>query len=276
MGVNFVEYLTKSAAEIEQELDFYFKVWRKNARKINPTLLSLVDASITAAEGGKRIRGMLVKLGYELSGAGYSKEIIKVAAAYEIFQTAILAHDDVIDKSPLRRGQPTIFNALGGDHYALSQAICLGDIGFFQAFEMISNTNFPDELKTAALSSFSRTMTETALGQMLDIEIPAKKLPRKEEDALVIFQLKTARYTISGPLLLGAILGGADQKIRENIKKFGDYLGIAYQIHDDILGVFGTEKEIGKSVTSDIEEGKQTLLITKALEKASLGEKRKL
>jgi geranylgeranyl diphosphate synthase, type I len=288
--MEFLKYLKNAASEIEKELEVFFKIWRQNAEKINSMLLPLIDASIEACKGGKRIRGALVKLGYELaqpvilSGsegsqdpAGDSsalpqndkREVLKASAAYEIFQTAILAHDDIIDKSELRRARPTIFKKLGGDHYATSQTICLGDIGFFQAIEIISGTNFNEKAKNEAIKSFSQTMTETALGQMLDIEIPSKNLPRKEKDALTIFHLKTARYTITGPLLLGAILGEGKPELLEKIKEFGDNLGIAFQIQDDILGVFGTEKELGKSVSSDIEEGKQTLLITKALEVAS-------
>src|SRR5579859_4403380 len=103
-------------------------------------------------------------------------------------------------------------------------------------------------------------MLETAVGEILDIEIPHQKLPQKEQDVINVAHLKTARYTVTGPLLTGAILAGADQALQDIIKRFGDNLGIAFQIQDDILGVFGSEVEIGKSVSSDIEEGKLTLL----------------
>ncbi len=267
--MDFQLYLQKTAKEVEKNLEHFFKVWRKDAEKVSPLLLPLLDTTIEACRGGKRIRGALVKLGYELANKKPNPDILKVAAAFEIFQTAILAHDDVIDESPLRRGKPTIYKALGGDHYSISQAICLGDVGFFQAMEIISQTSFPEKNKVKALESFSRTMMETALGQSLDIEIPHLKAQRREKDVLTIAHFKTARYTITGPLLLGAILGGGDDKLILELKEFGDSLGIAFQIQDDILGVFGEELELGKSVSSDIEEGKNTLLITEALKRSN-------
>jgi geranylgeranyl diphosphate synthase type I len=269
--MDFQLYLQESASEVERELESLYDLWRKDAKKVSPVLLPLIDITIEACKGGKRVRGALVKLGFELANdSGQSqKDIIKVGAAFEIFQTAILAHDDIIDKSPLRRGKPTIYKALGGDHYAISQTICLGDVGFFHAMEIISKTNFPEKNKNLALQSFSRTMLETALGEILDVEIPHLKTQRQEKDVITISHLKTARYTITGPLLLGAILAGSEKKLLTALKEFGDNLGVAFQIQDDILGVFGTEGEIGKSVTSDIEEGKNTLLITESLKKAT-------
>lgn len=274
--MDFQSYLINSATEVEKNLEYFFKIWRKEAEKVSSHLLPLVDITIEACKGGKRIRGVLVKLGYELANKKPNPDILKVAAAFEIFQTAILAHDDVIDESPLRRGKPTIYKALGGDHYGISQAICLGDVGFFQAMEIISQTNFPEKNKIKALESFSRTMMETALGEILDVEVPHLKTERMEQDVLTIARFKTARYTISGPLLLGAILGGGDEKLLKKLKEFGDNLGIAFQIQDDILGVFGKESEIGKSVSSDIEEGKNTLLITEALKKGNPSQKQTL
>lgn len=263
--MNFLNFLKTCASQVDSELSNYFKKWRIEASNVSNNLLPLIDEAIKACEGGKRLRGALVVFGYEFAGGKNLTEILKPAAAFEIFQTAILAHDDVIDKSPLRRNKPTIYYALGANHYGLSQTICLGDIGFFQAYQIISESNFSAEIKNKALNSFSKTMLETALGQMLDVE--------GKEDPLIITRFKTARYTLVGPLQLGAILAGADQKLLDLLKDFGDNLGVAFQIQDDILGVFGTEKQTGKSITSDIEEGKNTLLITQALEKASKKQK---
>lgn len=267
--MNFEDYLKVAAHQVDQQLDIVLGEWRREASKISSRLLPLIDVFIEANKGGKRLRGILVKLGYELAH-GRGGEIIQPAVAFEVFQTAILAHDDIMDRSALRRGKPTIYQILGGDHYGISQAICLGDIGFFLAVKLIGESDFPDERKNRAICSFANTTLTTALGQMLDVAIPHDGTKdRAEEEALTIFKLKTARYTIVGPMILGAILGGADQKLLDNIKAFGEALGIAFQIQDDILGVFGDEESLGKSVTSDIEEGKNTLLVTQALKKAS-------
>ncbi len=271
--MDFQDFLKQSAQEINQEIDRSFEKWSQEVESVSPKLTALNKAFIQANEGGKRIRGALIKLGYELAGGSPTMEILKPAAAFEIFQTAILAHDDIVDLSPLRRGKPTVYKVLGGNHYGISQALTLGDAGFFLAVRLIAETDFPDSRKNKALAFFAQAMLETALGQMLDIELPYQKETRKEVDALTIFRLKTARYTIVGPLALGAILGGAGKKFLEDVEKFGEALGIAFQIQDDTLGVFGDEKTIGKSVTSDIEEGKNTLLIIYALDRATKEQK---
>lgn len=285
--MNFRDYLKASAAEVNHELEDCFQKWSEEVEVVSPKLSVLNKAFIRACEGGKRLRGALVKFGYEMVRGKldqmdeFDKEILKAAAAFEIFQTAILAHDDIIDKSPLRRGKPTLYQALGGDHYAISQTICLGDIGYFLAVRLLSESRFSAERKSEALRMFAQGMLETALGQMLDIELPhlafhpgGGKL--KRADALTVFRLKTARYTIVGPLKLGMVLGGAGEELLDQVERFGEALGIAFQIQDDILGIFGEEKALGKSVTSDIEEGKNTLLIIYARDHADEGQKKAL
>lgn len=271
--MTFKDYVKLIPEEIEAELKVFLARWREEAEQTNQNLLPLADLLIEGCEGGKRLRGALVKLGYELAGAEYHPEILKPAVAFEIFQTAILAHDDIIDQSPTRRGKPTIYKSLGGDHYAISLTICLGDVGFFLATKLIAETNFPEDLKNKAIQSFCDTMLKTAVGEMLDVKLSKPGEKQLEEDAITIFKLKTARYTITGPLHLGALLAGADESLLQKLHTYGEGLGIAFQIQDDILGVFGDEETLGKSVTSDIEEGKNTLLITEALKNANPDQK---
>ncbi|MFH0937536.1 MAG: polyprenyl synthetase family protein [Candidatus Daviesbacteria bacterium] len=286
MTINFQDYLKTSAEEINLELDKFLEKWSREVKLTNKNLPLVNQYFIDACEGGKRIRGVLVKLGYELAtrlpttdycGRRKTEDgrqaILPIAVAYELFQTAILAHDDIVDLSPLRRGKPTIYKALGGDHYGVSQTICLGDIGFFLAYRLISESKFGEKEKNLAVASFTDSMLKTALGEVLDIEIPHLKGEKIEKDALTIFKLKTAYYTLVGPLTLGAILGKGSKKLLEDIKDFGISLGIAFQIQDDILGVFGDVQTLGKSVTSDIEEDKLTLLIIYALKNAKKKQK---
>lgn len=266
--MDFQQFLQQSKKQLEQVEENYFQQWKKQIEKINPELLNLLDLFIEANKGGKKIRGSLVRLGYKLFANEKTDSIDDCAIAYEIFQTAILAHDDIIDKSDLRRGRETLFKKLGGDHYAISQTICLGDIGFFLANQIIAESGFSSDKKAKALGYFNNAMAETVLGEILDIDAPLKN---KIDKNMInqIYTYKTARYTFVGPLQMGAILAGASDNKLEIIKKFGDALGIAFQIQDDILGVFGSEKELGKSVTSDVEEGKATLLIAFAKENGS-------
>lgn len=270
--MDFQEYLKKSAEEIEITIEDFLKVWSKDIDTLSPRLLPLTNLLIEYCKGGKRLRGALVKLGYEMY-EGKGGEINKIASAYEIFQTAILAHDDIIDLSETRRGKPTLYRQLGGDHYGISQTIGLGDIGFFLTVKMMADTNFDPLLKNQALSFFAQAVVNTGLGEVLDVELPHLNQERNEQDVITIHKLKTAYYTISAPLILGAILAGADMSMQKRLEDFGENLGIAFQIQDDILGVFGDEKQLGKSVTSDIEEGKNTLLITEALKNANSAQK---
>lgn len=264
--MDFKSYLKETADQINLQLADFLKKWIEEVERVSLKLTPLAKEFVKSCEGGKRIRGSLVKLGYEIASTTLvsGKEILKPAIAYEIFHTSILAHDDIIDQSDLRRGQPTLYKALGGDHHAISQTICLADLGFFLATKLIAESNFPEKKKNLGLAWFSKTTIDTALGEMLDVE---------KGDVLTIMKLKTAAYTISGPLQLGAILAGAEEKLLRVLEEFGENLGIAFQIQDDILGVFGDEKTLGKSVTSDIEEGKNTLLITEALKRANSRER---
>jgi len=271
--MKFNDYSQIHRKQIQTEIKKACMKWQKDAMKKSPDIKTFSHILFDSNQGGKVMRGILVNVGYELHAGKKLSDIDKIAAAYEILQTALLIHDDVIDKSVLRRGKKTVFQQLGGNHYGISQAICLGDIGFFLATQMISETNFPDPLKSKVLSLFSQIVLDTVVGQMLDIKFSNKKNAVTEKKILTIAKLKTAHYTITGPLLLGAMLAGANTKVLDALKIFGDNLGIAYQIQDDILGVFGEEKVIGKSVTSDIEEGKNTLLFSYALANASPKEK---
>lgn len=230
--MDFRRYLDKTARELEKEVEKILEGQLKEAGRIDKKLMSLLTAFAKVCRGGKGIRGALVMLGYEIGkGTGHrvqgtEKGILKIAAAYEIFHTAILIHDDIIDQSPIRRDQPALHQALGGNQYGMSQAISLADYGFFLSFKLISESNFLQERKVSALKLFSQAMMNTVWGELLDLE---------ETDPILVMKLKTACYTIAGPLQMGAVLAGADGKIVRIFGEFGEKLGIAYQIRDDIL-----------------------------------------
>lgn len=271
--MTFKDYLDANAQKINDVIRSVLLYWRAQVKKTAPDLVPPLDLYIDRSFGGKTLRGVLVCLGYRITGGENSSEILKAAAAIEIFQTSILAHDDIIDLSPTRRGKPTIYKALGDNHYALSQTICLGDVGFFMAAHALADSKFRPEYKVKAISAFSKMVINTGLGEMLDVELPRLKTGKTDNAVLTIHKLKTSYYTIIYPLTIGAILGGASQHLLDRFQIFGDKLGIAFQIQDDILGVFGNEEQLGKSVTSDIEEGKNTLLITESLKRADRKQK---
>ena len=225
---------------------------------------------------GKFIRGALVNLGYSIlkSDIEYSDEL---ALAFEIYQTAILINDDIIDHASLRRNQPTIpvhymndWEAKGievkRDAYdvANSMAICAGGFGMCYANQKVAEAYNRSDNLGILLQYFNQVIINTIQGEVIDLPFEEKNFCSNEDDLVdsitEIYRLKTAWYTVIGPLCLGMILaGGAD----ENIKKmecFAESLGIAFQIKDDILGIYADEDNIGKNVGSDITEFKQTLL----------------
>lgn len=218
--MNFQVILESIAKDVEKEQMNILIAERKNIQKISSKLVPLFDHFMNSNTGGKKIRGFLIKLGFELNG-GRNKEIIKVAAAYEILHNSILIHDDIIDKSPKRRGQPSLYKKVG-----IEQAITLSDLGFFLSMKVISESKFKENLKIKALNLFSKTMVETTIGQMMDVS---------KGDIFTIMKLKTAKYTVSAPFKLGAILNGADEQFLNQLGLFGENLGIAFQIKDDIL-----------------------------------------
>jgi len=272
----FDNYLKKTAEAIEiLQQNFSYEL-EQSVGNISPKLSHLFHQFIKSCANGKRLRGTLVKLGFDMIKES-TNDILEPALAYEIFQTAILAHDDIIDKSPTRRGKQSMYMALGGEHYGISQTICLGDIGMFIANKLIINSKFNETVKNKALKSFQDTLYNTGIGELLDVELPNLDISVIGlNDILTVHQYKTSYYTFVGPLHLGAVLAEADDVLLEQLKIFGINLGIAFQIKDDILGIFSDEQTIGKSNKADIEEKKITTIWLDALHNANEEQKKLL
>ncbi|MCR5307026.1 MAG: polyprenyl synthetase family protein [Oscillospiraceae bacterium] len=211
------------------------------------------------SHGGKRIRAYLVQLGYELWAGSCDERILLPALSYEVFQTGVLIHDDIIDQSDTRRNMPSLHMALGGGHTAVSKAICVGDIGLYAAVDMVTRADYAPENVKRAIAHQIRVYQMTVTGELMDIEL-SEKTAYSLDEILQMYACKTSWYTMIGPMQLGAILAGADETMIDQIARMGYAMGIAFQIMDDIIGVFGDRKVIGKSNLSDMQEGKQTVL----------------
>lgn len=222
------------------------------------------------SQGGKRVRGYLVKLGQMLFGKD-DDSYIDLAAAIEIFQTAILIHDDIIDEADKRRGMDTI-NAKYKGHIGVAKGICIGDLGFFISYRIINNSNISEELKDEIVKIYSKTLHNTVNGEIVDVELPLKSLKyHRNMDEKIIYDIyvnKTAWYTIIGPILIGAASAGASEKDKEKLIEMGTSLGIAFQIKDDLLGLYSSVSDMGKTL-NDIKEGKQTIIYKYAIDHAS-------
>ncbi|GHH56389.1 polyprenyl synthetase family protein [Streptomyces candidus] len=238
------------------------------------------------AAGGKRIRPVLALVGWHIAGAtGSYRTALHLAASLELFHAFALIHDDVMDASDTRRGRPTVHRAFaqqhGGppqaaDQYGQSAAILTGDLALIWSDELLHHGH-PTPAQLAALLPLLEEMrTEITLGQYLDL---AHTGPHTETDldcALRIIRYKTAKYTIERPLHLGAALAGADRHLLHTLSAYAIPVGEAFQLRDDLLGVFGTPDTTGKPALDDLREGKATPLIALTLKRGSPGQREQL
>ena len=236
----------------------------------NEFIKDSLDEIKRLSKGGKRVRGYLVKLGAMLFGKD-DDDYTSLAAALEIFQTAILIHDDIIDEADKRRGMETINSKYKG-HIGISKAIWIGDLGFFISYRIISNLNLSKELKEEISKVYSKTLHNTVNGEIIDVELPLKdtNYHKNMSDKIIydIYVNKTAWYTIIGPILIGAASANVSCEDKKKLIEIGTNLGIAFQIKDDLLGLYSSYNDMGKTL-NDIKEGKQTIIYKYALDRAN-------
>ena len=235
---------------------------------------------------GKRIRPLLLVLsylGYHPKNRPIPSTLYNASTCIELLHNFMLIHDDIIDRSNLRRGKPTLHKLLGKivkdtDQKKLGYdlGIVAGDIVYALAIDAFLSIDEAHERKEKALKYFIQTAAFTAMGEFVDTIHGVEKLNRiKEKDVFLNYTLKTARYTFDCPLVTGAILAGAKDHDIKNLSKLGILIGQAFQIQDDIIGIFDSQKNIGKSILSDLAESKKTLLVCHAYEKLN-GERKNL
>lgn len=231
------------------------------------------------SRGGKRIRGALAMVAYEMFGGTDTKMIAEAAAALEMMNTYILLADDIQDRSQVRRGGKTAHiilkdyhkkKHLGGDSLHFGEAVAINALLLAQHFAMniFAGLNADAEVRIKAIENVNRCFIVTSHGQNLDIFSEAIGNVSLD-DVNNVMEWKTAYYTFINPLQLGAILAGAADKDLAGLADYGLHAGRTFQITDDIMGTFSDETEMGKSPLDDIKEGKRTLLIVHATKNAS-------
>lgn len=273
-STNFKEELGRFLQGYEVYSKAFYQRKIKESGKYSPIISNLYRDLENFSRGGKKLRAFFVYLGYKLGAKDNPSRVLPISLAFELTQNFLLIHDDIMDNSDLRRGKETIhkvYEKKYGRHYGEGMAITLGDIAAIDVMSMIAGSDFNNEQKAQCIQDFSKVLVETVYGQALDLEYSFKR-----PDIAQIYKiadLKAARYSVAGPLSIGARLGGVNDSELEALVNFGLSAGLAFQLQDDILGVFGDEKTTGKSILSDIREGKNTLLIYKARELGSTGDK---
>lgn len=259
------------------------------------------DAASRLAEfslRGKMLRGSLVRLGYDLVKAPSTpaldsdpeKKAARLAgAAMELFQSGLLAHDDIMDRDRVRRGFPTIHIGYettlqkGGyddpAHYGEALGICVGDLAYFAAFQLLTDMPVAASRAVQAANIAARELCVVGIAQMQDVvngavrpgsANPFRDAPTdpSEEDILRLYRYKTGRYTFSLPLALGCAIAGGTEGERLSLEEAGEELGILFQLKDDELGLFADEAVLGKPVGADIREDKKTIFRKRLLSRA--------
>lgn len=271
------------ASLIDHTLANFFKESLEQARSVDSHYALLWEnLARLHASGGKRIRPKIVVMSYLAFGGQDLEAIIPIACAQELLHFSMLIHDDIIDRDLIRYGvdnitgsyqyiyEPLVPNKADRLHYANSAAILAGDLMIAGAHRLITQSTFSADKRLLALSRMYESIFQVAGGELIDTE--SSFYPIGAIDPLTVILHKTASYSFVGPCVVGSTLADAPQEKIALLQDFATHLGIAFQLTDDLLGVFGDEAKTGKSNTGDIREGKKTYLIERTRENLSKDE----
>lgn len=287
LGMDIHKRLDSFKQRLDAEIGEYLDEAIHNVKKEDIFLSELLKRTKRfVLAGGKRLRGALLYCAYRANGGDDEKKILRVCAGIELVHAFFLVHDDIMDRDEMRHGKITLhrdFAKVGrfsfphgdSDHFGISMAIVAGDLLASAGGQCLFSSGFPAERVIVALRRLQESISRTGLGQAMDIAMEYGK-KATESQVLSMYENKTARYTFESPMHIGGILAGASDKILHQYSEYALSLGVAFQLQDDMLGVYGNEKKTGKSNGSDIAEGKMTLLAVKAEELGTRSEKREL
>jgi len=241
-------------------------------------------ARAAVLDGGKRLRPTFAYWGWRSvlpADEPGTDALLRAAASLELLQACALVHDDLLDASDTRRGQPAAHVRFGAHHtdqgwpgepgsFGSAGALLLGDLLLSWAEEMFADAaaGLPAAHAPGARREFDLMRTEVVAGQFLDV-LAQRRGDYSADEAVAVIRLKTSKYTVARPLLLGAAAAGGDQRLRAELAAYGHAVGEAFQLRDDLLGVFGDPAETGKPAGDDLREGKRTLLVALAMAAAT-------
>lgn len=277
------DYDSDLPAHLNRTLSDFLHRASEPVRNTEPTFAHATDALADfVLGGGKRLRPTFAWWAWRGAGGdpggGHAEGVLQAVASLELIQACALIHDDVIDSSDSRRGSATVHIAFAGRHtqqgwlgspdaFGFAAAVLIGDLALAWAEDMFADAPLPLETLAAARPAWRAMRTEVLAGQYLDVYTQATG-DASVEAALRVDRLKTAAYTVQRPLHLGAALAGAEPDVIEPLLAFGSDLGVAFQLRDDLLGVFGDPSVTGKPAGDDLREGKRTLLLALGMRRA--------
>jgi geranylgeranyl diphosphate synthase type I len=285
----FTSLLTGFRDQLDRALGDWLQAKREEAVAAGtPETLELIDGvGQLATQGGKRLRPALVYYTYRACGGAADEEVLPLALSTELLHTYLLIHDDIMDHAEFRRGLPAAHVRFSDAHrahgfhgdaddFGRSAAILLGDLAQSWAVELAARVSTGRGLGGGELARcFSAMCQEVIGGQYLELMV-AQRRAATEEELLRVLRLKSGRYTAERPIQLGALLAGAPPEVLAELSRYGAAVGEAFQLQDDLLGMFGDPDTVGKPVDADLKEGKFTFLIHHALAKATPEQRRAL
>ena len=248
--------------------------------KLGEDVVGLINQAEDFARGGKHIRPAFCQAGWLAAGGQQNDDrLVKAAAALEWLQGSALVHDDLMDGSDTRRGKPAAHKYFANLHrennwqddpdaFGLSGAVLLGDLLLMWCDEMFHTSGFPADTLLAAAKYLDLAKTEVTIGQYLDVVVQFKGADDMNA-AMQVLRFKSAKYTVERPLHIGAALAGGDENLIHTLSEVGLPLGEAFQLRDDILGVFGDPELTGKPAGDDLTSGKRTVLLALAAQMSS-------
>ncbi len=274
-------------ARVQACLDGELNAHRPLLEEVGPEAVGLFDAVCSLIGGGKRLRAAFAYWGYRAAGTTGSDAVVRLGSAMEFFQAAALIHDDVMDDSDVRRGRPAAHRALAAHHtdqawsgdpdrFGAAGAILAGNLCLTWADALFASCGLPTEEIARARPAFDGMRTQLMGGQFLDVVEAARSWDGLDtrtrlDRATQVIRYKSAKYSVEQPLLIGAMAGGVVPADLAALSRYGLDLGVAFQLRDDLLGVFGDPESTGKPAGDDLREGKHTVLIAHALAGADAG-----
>jgi geranylgeranyl diphosphate synthase, type I len=267
-------------ARVQTTLDAFVDEQSASLAALGPDAALMVQAARDAVSGGKRFRAMFCHWGFRAvrppRDETEERALLRAAAALELLHGSALVHDDYMDASDTRRGRPSVHRAFGARHlaegwrgdpeqYGAAAAILLGDLLLSWADELLRTCGAAPEQVLPALRVFDTTRSEVIGGQFLDVSVQARGAADVDQ-SMTVLRYKSAKYSVERPLHVGAALAGASEEVVDTLTAYGVPLGEAFQLRDDLLGVFGDPEVTGKPAGDDLTEGKRTVLVALALE----------
>ena len=265
---------------VEKALAAFLSHQRTRMAAVDPALEPMSDAvEAFVLRGGKRLRPAFAYWGYRGAGGVDTESVVAAVSALELVQASALIHDDLMDRSDTRRGEPAVHRRFAARHRAEgwrgdpdgfgdSAAVLLGDLCLVWSDELLHGSGIDPDALARARTVFDEMRTEVTVGQYLDVLTQATG-DTSLERAGKVARYKSAKYTVERPLLLGAAIAGAPAGVQEAYAAFGLPLGEAFQLRDDVLGVFGDPATTGKPAGDDLREGKRTYLVAAAYQVAA-------